>query len=204
MASGIGSSEGPGGEVGRGDGECRMLVRGRVGLPLARIDHQAPGCGLPSLMLRVLPLGTARAGCLPIRFADPCRRLLSINEWRRLAFGCGDRSGLARIDHQAPGCGSTSLMLRVLALGSARAGCPPSRLAGPCRRLLSLNDQRRLACGGGDRSGLARASSGGPMRGRTGTPTAETELRLQLGRGLPEQLDDFLVLLAELGGEPLG
>ncbi len=62
---------------------------------LARIDHQAPGCGLPSLMLRVLALGSARAGCSPSRSADPCRRLLSLNDWRHLACGCGDRSGLA-------------------------------------------------------------------------------------------------------------
>ncbi len=29
--------------------------------------------------------------------ADPCRRLLSINEWRCLACGCGDRSGLGAL-----------------------------------------------------------------------------------------------------------
>ncbi len=50
-------------------------------------------------------------------------------------------------------------MLRVLALGSARAGCSPSRSADPCRRLLSLNDWRHLACGYGDRSGLGLALS---------------------------------------------
>ncbi len=48
-------------------------------------------------MLRVLALGSARAGCSPSRSADPCRRLLSLNDWRHLVCGCGDRSGLGRV-----------------------------------------------------------------------------------------------------------